>query len=147
MLDPKPITIIDRKGKERTYILHRIPAIAGREIMHKYPISNVPKLGDYEISRETMLKLMKYVGVYLVNDGRSEPLVQMLDSELLVDSHVYDATDLLKLEKEMLGYNFDFFQGGWLLTFLEEYTRNQLPRVLKTLMGLLAQSLQVAKQP
>ena len=63
MLKPKPFTLTDMDGVELTVILTRFPATVGREIAAKYPMSNLPKIGDYKVSEETAGLLMKYVFV------------------------------------------------------------------------------------
>ncbi|KAF9396647.1 hypothetical protein CPC16_010966 [Podila verticillata] len=63
LLEPKEITIKTMAGEDRTYILSKFPAIAGREIVSQYPISAVPKLGDYKINEALMLKIMGFVAV------------------------------------------------------------------------------------
>ena len=58
MIEAKTVTIDDKE-----FIISKFPAVAGREIIAKYPFSSLPKLGDYKINEETMLKLMHYVAV------------------------------------------------------------------------------------
>ena len=77
MIEPKTVVIY---GKE--FILSKFPAIAGREIIAKYPLSGLPKIGDYALNEETMLKLMCYVAV---NAGADVPLC--LNTAALVDNH------------------------------------------------------------
>ena len=63
MIEPKEITVETQKGEKRVYILSKFPAVQGREIIAKYPLSAMPKLGDYAVNEETMLKLMAFVAV------------------------------------------------------------------------------------
>ncbi len=63
MIEPKTIAIVDGNGKEKDFIISKFPAIQGREIIAKYPTSSLPKIGDYAVSEETMLKLMAFVAV------------------------------------------------------------------------------------
>ena len=84
MLEPKDFTVTLPGGVEKTYILSKFPAIAGREIICKYPMSGLPKIGDYSVNEETMLKLMKYVAVKI--DGGS----MLLSTREIVDNHVQD---------------------------------------------------------
>lgn len=102
---------IEVRGKR--YTISKFPATVGREIIYKYPLSNAPKFGEYQISHETMLKLMQYVEVETL-DGRT----LRLSSETLVNNHVPDWESLALLEKEMLVYNCSFFQDGRALSFL-----------------------------
>ena len=50
MLQPKEFKTTDQSGTERTYILSKFPAVQGREIISKYPLSAMPKLGDYAVN-------------------------------------------------------------------------------------------------
>lgn len=142
MREPKVIQVPCQDGTEKSYILHKIPAIPCREIVAKYPISAMPKLGDYAVNEETMLKLMAYVGVDLGNGN-----TQLLTTRALVDNHVPDWEALARIEIEMLGYNTSFFKNGKASTFLEGITRNLQQSISKILTGLLEQSLQKDKQP
>ena len=63
MLQPKAITLKTQGGEDREFTISKFPAVAGREIIAKYPISSMPKLGDYDVNEATMLKLMAYVSV------------------------------------------------------------------------------------
>lgn len=127
LLEPKETEIRGRK-----YILHKFPAVAGREILTQYPIANLPKLGNYEVSEELMGKLLKYVSVKL-DDGREQPLETMA----LIDNHVPDAATLILLEKEMVQYNFDFLSDGEVcrfLNFLAQLVSGQISQMLTALL-------------
>ena len=137
MIDEKEIEVRGRK-----YIISKVPATVGREILFKYPTSNIPKIGDYSASNEIMLKLMSYVAAITPDGGRIE-----LKSQALVDNHVPNAETLILLEKEMFKYNFDFFQNGNasdFLTMLEKRTTAKGTEILTTLLAHLSQ---VEKQP
>ncbi|VDY34656.1 Uncharacterised protein [Morganella morganii] len=90
----------------KTFIISRLPAITGREILAKYPLSNAPKIGDYEVSKDAMLKMMAYVCVPV--SGEELPL----KTQALIDNHVPDGESLIRLELEMLKYNTSFFGKG-----------------------------------
>ena len=134
LLEPKDITIIDASGKERQFILSKFPAIQGREIVAKYPTSSLPKIGDYAVSEETMLKLMAFVGV------RTGDIVTRLDQRTLVDNHVGDWETLMKIEMAMMEYNCSFFRNGRISDFLQDVALKHLPQILKTLTDSLGQS-------
>ena len=51
LLHPKPVTIECNDGSSKEFILHKFPAIPGREIVSQYPLSAMPKLGDYIATR------------------------------------------------------------------------------------------------
>ncbi|MBC8653148.1 hypothetical protein GQR86_07550 [Providencia vermicola] len=56
LIKPKEVAIKDVDGVEKIFVISRLPATVGREILAKYPLSNAPKIGDYEVSKEAMLK-------------------------------------------------------------------------------------------
>lgn len=103
LIKPKEVAVKDADGVEKTFIISRLPAITGREILAKYPLSNAPKIGDYEVSKEAMLKMMAYVCVQV--SGEEIPL----KTQTLIDNHVPDGESLIRLELEMLKYNTSFF--------------------------------------
>ena len=141
MLEPKEITIQTQSGDERVYIISKFPAIAGREIVCKYPASGMPKVGDYAVNEETMLKLMKYVAVQTDNGEI------VLKTRELIDNHVPDWETLSKIEIEMMGYNCSFFQNGKISGFLEELKSN-IPQLISSILtDSLGQLLQTEKQP
>lgn len=127
MIQPKEIEI----GGKR-FVITKFPAIAGREIVAKYIPSIMPKVGDYKVNEETMLKMMKFAGVVL--DGTSAPL--MLTTSALIDNHVGDWEMLAKLEVALMEYNCSFFQGGRISTFFEDIAQKTPAYILKMLTGL-----------
>ena len=62
-----------------------------------------------------MKKLLSYVGVYV--DGR---LIE-LKTEELINNHVPSAMTLIKLEKEMMSNNFDFFTPEKISAFFQKF--------------------------
>lgn len=137
LLEPKEIDI---NGK--AFILSKLPAVQAREIISKYPVANMPKLGDYKVSEETMLKLMKYVAVPV--EGR-EPL-QLMSIDL-INNHVPNWEVLVQLEWWMLEYNCSFFQNGKALNFLDKLKVLAQQNVSEMLTGLLDKSSRAEKQP
>lgn len=142
MLEPKELTLNDASGKTRTFLISKFPAIAGREIVAKYPISNMPKVGEYQQSEEIMLKLMAFVGVPM--EGGAAPL--MLSTRALVDNHAGDWETLAKIEWAMLEYNCSFFKGGLSSDFLGSISQKAVTWITQTLIPSLGQSLQAAKR-
>lgn len=138
LIKPQEVTVTDTDGLEYQYIISRLPAVEGREILSLYPLSNAPKIGDYANSEKGMLLLMKYVErVYPDNNIR-------LTTKALIDNHVPDAETLVKLELEALKYNVSFFKnanhsslGGWLSKIIS----GLIPQVVSTLMSSLEASL------
>lgn len=137
MIEPKEILI---NGK--TFILSKFPAIAGREIVAKYPLSGMPKLGDYKVNEETMLKLMAYVAVPI---DPVKPL--LLSSRALIDNHVDSWETLAQIEIAMLEYNCSFFQDGRISTFLDDIAQKLPTWITKMWTALSVQSSQTEKQP
>ena len=141
MLKPKEVSVTDRDGETRTFLISRVPAIAMREIVAAYPLTAMPKIGDYKANEEVMLKLLAYVGV--PREGMA-PL--MLTTRALIDNHCGDWEALGKLEIEMFRYNISFFDKGVISNFLKDITPRLNTSISSMLTGLLGQLLQAAKQ-
>ena len=137
MIQEKEIEI---RGKK--YIISKLPATVGREVLFKYPTSNIPKVGDYNVSQEIMLKMLSYVQVELP-DGN----LLALKTQALVDNHVPNAETLILLEKEMFMYNFDFFQDGTASAFLAALEKRAIQKGSEILTTLLGQLSHQVKQP
>ncbi len=140
MLEPKEVKIKTQAGAEKDFIISKFPAIAGREIIAKYPISAIPKLGDYQVNEETMLKLMAYVAVVSGDDKI------MLTTRALIDNHVPDWETLARIEVEMMGYNCSFFQNGKISSFFDIIKKNARQLISSTLTDSLGQLLRTGKQ-
>lgn len=136
LIKPVEMQIKNRDGQEKTFIISRLPAIAGREILAKYPITNIPKLGEYKASEEAMRLLMQYVAVPR-DDG--QPL--RLTTGALIDNHVEDGEQLLRIEWEMLRYNTSFFGAAGNSGFIEHMVKTYLPLIMSTLMDSLPASV------
>lgn len=137
MLEPKDV-VIDGKS----FILSKFPAVAGREIVTQYPISAVPKLGDYKTNEDIMLKIMNYVAIPMPNGVKA----LQLSTRELIDNHVPSWEMLMKVEWEMMSYNCSFFQNGRVSTFLNECAEMLPAWITKTLTPLLQQSSQTGKR-
>lgn len=142
LLNPEEWACPLRGGGEKTFILSTFPAIAGREIIAKYPLSGMPKLGEYAVNEETMLKLMNYVAVPGVN---GEPL--RLSTRALIDNHCPDWECLARIEVEMLKRNCSFFGNGQASSFLQGIGQQAKVWIAQTLMDLSAQSSKAGKPP
>lgn len=140
LLEPKEIDVNLPDGTTKQYVISKFPAIAGREIVCKYPLSGMPKLGDYAVNEETMLKLMCYVAVPTDNGALR------LNTRALVDNHVTSWETLGRLEVAMLEYNCSFFGNGRASTFLDGIAQKAQVSISKILMGLLAQLSQKGGQ-
>lgn len=139
LIKPKELEI-EFEGEKYKFNISKLPATVAREVISKYPVSNVPKLGDYKVSEETMLKLISYTErVY-------EDRVQPLTSKALIDNHIPSWEILVKLEAYMLDYNCSFFDLGKVLNSLKEWKALAQPKNIKTLMDSLVQLSQAAEQ-
>lgn len=126
LLEPQMHTV---DGKE--YILSKFPAVQGREIITKYPLSGLPKIGDYAVNEETMLKLMGHVAIKLPGGA------VRLDNIQIINNHVPSWETLVKLEAKMLEYNVSFFQNGRILTFFEDFAQKAPQWISKILTDCL----------
>lgn len=142
MLDPKEILVKTMEGEERTYVVSKFPAVAGREIIAQYPTSLLPKVGDYKLNEQIMLKIMTYVGV--PREGK-EPL--QLNTRALVDNHVPDWETLARLELAIMDYNCSFFRNGAASTFFSGLGNRAGKKITEMLTGLLASLSVPAKRP
>lgn len=141
LLDAVEKTFPTSRG-EKTYVLSKFAAIAGREIIAGYPLSGMPKLGDYKVNEEMMLKLMSHVGV--PREG-AEPLT--LSTRALVDNHVPDWETLARIEWAMMELNCSFFGNGRALSFLQGIAQEAKGWVSETLIHLSERSSKVEKPP
>ena len=136
LLEPKHVTIDDKE-----FVLSKFPAVAGREIIAKYPLSGLPKVGDYKVNEETMLKLMSFVAV-----TKGDAVIR-LTTVSLVDNHTGSWETLAKVEIAMMEYNCSFFQNGRVSTFLNDSAQKVPAWISKILMALSAQLSQTEKRP
>ena len=136
MIEPKEILI-----DNRVFILSKFPAVAGRDIVTQYPLSGVPKLGNYKTNEEIMLKLMCYVAI-----PREAPALPLaLTSQALIDNHVGGWETLVKVEWAMMEYNCSFFRDGRASSFLAGIAQQVPAWLTKMWTALLGQSLQTEK--
>lgn len=143
MLSPIEKEIECADGSKKTFILSKFPALAGREIITQYPLTAMPKVGDYKSNESVMMKMMEYVGVPHPTDATVAPT--MLKSAALIDNHVPDFECLMRLEAAMLEHNCSFFGNGRASTFFETITQKALALISKTLTDLSAQSSRQVK--
>jgi len=140
LLQPKEIEIELPDGGSKTFYLGKYPAIAGREIVSQYPMSGLPKLGDYGKNEVIMKKMMRFVAVETSNGPVN------LDADALIDNHAGDWETLARLEKASITYNCSFFQDGKASTFFEGLIQQGQALITKTLTDLLEQSSAQGKQ-
>jgi len=148
LIKPRVVSLANKDGEPKDFIISRLPATVAREVVAKYPTSALPKIGDYQTSEDTMLLMMRYVAIPQ-GDGEL-----VLRTKALVDNHVDDVVQLLRIEAEMLEENTGFFgRGGspgfldFLLRRLAQYITPTLTPFLEQLSALAEQRLQNSKQP
>jgi hypothetical protein len=142
LLSPKPFTFTDHGGKDHNYILSKFPAVEGREILCQWPLTALPKVGDYAANETIMFKLMTYVAVQINN---KDPL--RLTDKNLINNHVPDAVIGMSIEREMFNYNFGFFLEEKALTFFERLMMMIDRKVTETLMASSQQLSPTEKRP
>ncbi len=135
MLEPQRITIED-DGVFKDFIISKFPATAGREIISGYPLTSMPKIGDYKSNEELMFKLMAYVQV--IPDNGSDPI--SLSTRQLIDNHVPSWEMLARVEMKMMEYNCSFFRNGRILNFLKDSVQ-KLPQFLTKILTDLSGQL------
>lgn len=128
LLDPSELILDDDKGAPRKYVLSKFPAVQGREIIAKYPTSALPKIGDYAVSEEVMLKLMSFVA------AESNGQLIRLTTRSLVDNHVPSWEMLAKIEMAMMEKNCSFFQKGTLSDSLAGVVQKSLQKISEILI-------------
>lgn len=140
LLYPKEVTVKDIDGNEKTFIISKMPAMDGRELVAKYPVSALPKVGDYKTNVETMLLMMQYVGV------KTETGLIRLKTKALIDNHLTDWGMLGSLELEMLEYNTNFLKSGKASKLLDSLENKVTEWTSKMLTDLLERYSQKNKQ-
>lgn len=141
LIDPSELVLEDDKGTPHTYVLSKFPAVQGREIIAKYPTSALPKIGDYAVSEEVMLKLMSFVAA--VSNGTQVRLT----TQALVDNHVPSWEMLAKIEMAMMEKNCSFFRKGTLYASLADVAQKSLQKISEMLTQLSAQSSAQGRPP
>lgn len=136
LLEPKTVVVDDKE-----FVLSKFPAVEGREIISGYPLSGLPKIGDYPRNQEIMLKLMSYVAV-LDAAGNHVRLATLAH----VNKHTGNWETLVKLEGLMLEYNCSFLANGRVSSFFETAAQKIPAWITKILMDFSAQSSQKIKR-
>lgn len=98
MIEPKEIEVGGKK-----FLLSKLPATAGREILMSYAGDGKGMTAD---SSKTIIPLLSYCSVKI-----GEVWVRLSTSEL-IDAHLSGAEALVDLEMKMLEHNFSFFGQG-----------------------------------
>lgn len=140
--EPMEVDITCQDGTAKTYIISKVPATVGIELVMLMPSNALPKVGDYATFEKCLYKMLAYVGV---PRDSGEPL--MLTTKALCDNHCPDWEVLGKLGYEMVKYNCSFFQNGRVFGIF-----SQLAPLLQALssqmsMGSSAPLSEADKQP
>jgi hypothetical protein len=143
--EPKEITLLDGNEQERKFILSKMPAFEGFEIMARYPVSlatsTIPKVADWNTVNELQLKIMKYVAV----DINGRPM--RLSTQALIDNHTGDWECLAKLLAAEVEYNNSFFRKGIVSNFFEEVVQKMLGKLSEILTSSSGPSSPTTKPP
>jgi len=134
LINPIEKTITLPDGSEKIFILSKFDAIPGREIVSQYPVTGMPKLGDYAVNEQIMLKLMSFVAVQNGDTKLS------LTSKDLVNNHVESWETLARLELAMMEYNCSFFGNGKASTFFEQLAA-KIPGLISSMLTDLSGQL------
>lgn len=112
LLQAKTVDIECADGTTRSYVIGKFDAITGREIITQYPITAMPKIGDYKANEGLALKVLSFAAA--VNDAGQET---RLVTRELVNNHVPDWLAMMRLEAAVLEYNVGPFALGKASTF------------------------------
>lgn len=136
LLKPEEFDLLDDEGHARTYVLSNFDAVTGRQIITQYPMTGLPKIGEYVENEKLMFKLMSFVAI-ITKDGRK----LRLSTPELVMNHVPNAEMLMKLEMKMMEKNCSFFRDGRSLDLLDTIAQIFSRKILQLLTPLSASSL------
>ncbi len=136
MIEPKQVEIDGRQ-----FILHKLDYWSGREIITQYPLSGMPKLGDYHRNEELAFKLLSHVSIPM-----DSGLPLKLSTKELIANHVGGWETGMKLEWAMIQYNTSFFQNGSLSTLLDEWA-TMLPVYLSKILTAWQESSSQKEKP
>lgn len=137
MIDEKELEVNGIK-----FIIGKFPATVGREIITQYPISGLPKIGDYKTNESLMVRILGYCDKLNADGHRIN-----LSSKTLIDNHVPDWETLIKLEWEIMKYNCSFLASGEALNFWQILSNLADKKITEILTRSLAQLSQAEKQP
>jgi hypothetical protein len=136
LIEPKETEI-----NGRTFVISKFNAVDGREIITQYPLSGMPKLGDYKTNEGLMLKIMSFA------EAKTESGINIrLSTKELVNNHCGDWETLIKLEWEMIQYNCSFFQDGKSADFFQRLTSLAEQKITEMLTRLSGGLLQAEKR-
>lgn len=137
LLEPKTVEINGCR-----FIISKMPCTVAQEVIFKLPTGLIPLLSNFSQTEEVALKMLSYCErVY----GGDQPNIKLITKEL-IDNHVPDFQTLIKLEQECLQYNYDFFNDGRVLDFLNKGLSHVESKASGILTDLLDRLLQAGAQ-
>lgn len=139
-LNPKLLPVQGRDGEFKDFVISHFPATVGREIVTQYPLTAIPKIGDYKTNEALMLRMMAYVAVVVPAQGDAPERCLELSTRTLVDNHVGDHERLMRLEWALMEYNCSFFGNGKASTFFETIAEKGKALIIQTLTDFSRQS-------
>lgn len=125
--EPKVITLNRANGETKNFIISKFPAMDGRKIATLYFASMIPKVGSYDQNEEISILMMNYVAIELPGHNQIR-----LGSRDLIDSHVYDFVEKLKIEALLMEYNCAFFRDGSLWILLQRLKQMLPASIIET---------------
>ena len=136
LLKPKEVEI---KGSK--FIISQMPCTVAQEVAFKLPPGLIPIVGNFTQAEDMYIKMLSYCErVY--DDGSHVKLI----SKDIIDNNLPDFETLLLLEKEVIEYNFGFFDTDKLLTLLNGLLSRAESKVSGILTDLLDKLLLAEKQ-
>ena len=143
--DPKEITLTDGDGKERTFVLSKMNAWDGLEIMARWPttlaMSAIPKLGDWAAMQEIIQKIMNFVAVPI--NGK----LMRLTTVDLIKNHTGDWKCLKDVLEAEVQYNNGFFPVETASNFFAAAFQIALTRISETFRNSSEPSSPTNKPP
>lgn len=127
-IEPKDVSVKDGQGGSRTFRIAKFDCIFGREVYSQYPVTALPKVGDYRMNEELMFRALKYVAVEVTSG-----VWVTLETQDLIRNHVKDWEQLTGIERELGAYNFSFFQNGKAFGFFDGLAKIFLQKITETL--------------
>ena len=116
LIKPEEITLPDpdKEGGVLKYVISRFDAVTGRRIGCMYPVTALPKLGDYDQNEKMFFLMMTFVE-RITPEGHHV----RLETPELYRNHVPEWETGIAIEKAMMFKNTSFFRDGRALTFLD----------------------------
>jgi len=136
LLKPKEVEI---KGCK--FIISQMPCTVAQEVAFKLPPGLIPIMGNFTQAEDMYVKMLSFCE-RIYDDGRHVKLI----SKDVIDNNLPDFETLLLLEKEVIEYNYGFFDTEKLLTLLNGLLSRAESRVSGILTDLLDKLLSAEGQ-